>query len=150
MTPSRRHGAPLAAMALAALAASVALAGCVPAPAAAPPGAAAPGYVQILRASEVDLWRAANRDAVTLDVRDPAEWSGAPVPLLIEAVQIPLPELETRLGEVEPFRSRTVLVLCQTGLRAQSAAQLLSRKGFRDVAWVDGGIDAYRRWLESR
>jgi len=61
------------------LAAALALPGCVPAPdpAAAPPGVPTPGYVQPVRASEVDLWRGVNDRGLTLDVRNPEEWNDA-------------------------------------------------------------------------
>ncbi len=130
-----------------------ALAGCVPAPdpVAAPPGTAAPraGYVQSVQANEVDLWRASNNRGLTLDLRMPEEWND-PLGHLDGAVQIPYSELESRLGEISSFRDRPVLVYCKDGPRAQAAAQSLSRQGYRDVAWLDGGIQAYRAWLEAR
>ena len=131
----------------------VALGGCVPAPApvATPPGAAVPkpGYVQSVHANEVDLWRGMNDRGLTLDVRTPEEWND-PLGHLDGAVQIPYAELESRLGEISAFRDRPVLVYCKDGPRAQAAAQSRSRQGYREVAWLDGGIQAYRRWLEAR
>ncbi len=131
----------------------VALGGCVPAPdpVATPGGAAVPtaGYVQSVHANEVDLWRASNDRGLTLDLRTPEEWND-PLGHLEGAVQIPYSELETRLGEISAFRDRPVLVYCKDGPRAQAAAQSLSRQGFRDVAWLAGGLQAYRTWLEAR
>ena len=133
------------------LAGAITASGCVPAPdpVAAPAGAAAPGYVQSVRASEVDLWRGVNDRGLTLDVRAIEEWNDA-LGHFDGAVQIPFPELEPRLDEIAAYRDRPVLVYCRDGRRAQAAAQVLSRGGFRDVSWVDGGIEAYRTWLEAR
>ena len=129
----------------------VGLSGCVPSPdpVAAPPGAGTGGYVQSVRASEVDLWRGMYDRGLTLDVRTPAEWDDA-LGHLDGAVQIPLAELEMRLGEIAAYRDRPVLVYCKDGQRAQAAAQYLARHGYREVSWVDGGLVAYRAWLEAR
>ncbi len=139
------------ALSLVAGGALVALGGCVPAPApvAAPTTAAAPGYVQAVRASEVDLWRGMNDRGITLDLRTPEEWND-PLGHLDGAVQIPYAELAARLGEITAYRDRPVLLYCKDGLRAQAAAQSLSREGYREVAWLDGGIQAYRTWLDAR
>jgi len=133
------------------LGAALALAGCVPAPDPAPAPAVAPAaaYVQPVRASEVDLWRGVNDRGLTLDVRNPEEWND-PLGHLDGAMQIPFAELEARVGEIAAFRERPVLVCDRDGNRAQAAAQYLSRAGFRDVSWVDGGLAAYRAWMDSR
>jgi rhodanese-related sulfurtransferase len=145
MALSRRLAAGLA------VGAALALAGCVPAPdpAPAPPGAPAPGYVQSVRASEVDLWRGINDRGLTLDVRGPEEWNDA-LGHLDGATHIPFAELEARVGEIAGYRERPVLVYDRDGNRAQAAAQYLSRAGYRDVSWVDGGLQAYRAWMQSR
>ncbi len=126
---------------------ALALAGCVPAPATSPaPGGAS--YVRTVRPEEADLWRGQNYQGLVLDVRDVAEFNDA-LGHLANAVSIPLPELEARLGEIAPFRDKPVLVYDRDGPRAQAAAQLLARQGFRDVGWIDGGLVAYRRWQEN-
>ena len=135
------------------LGAALAPAGCVPAPdpASVPPvaGAAPASYVQSVRASEVDLWRGMNDRGLTLDVRGPEEWNDA-LGHLDGATQIPFAELEARLGEIAAYRDRPVLVYDRDGNRAQAAAQYLARSGYREVSWVDGGLQAYRAWMESR
>ncbi len=123
-------------------------AGCVPAPAGPSAAPASPGYVRAIRADEVDLWRGQNYRGLLLDVRNADEWDDTPG-LLEGARRVPLPELESRLDELAAFRGGPVLVIDTSGPRASAAAQVLSREGFRDVAWLDGGIDAYRRAQES-
>jgi adenylyltransferase/sulfurtransferase len=130
-----------------------AAAGCAPAPgtpgAAAPAGPGATGYVKTVRADEVDLWRGVNYQGLLLDVRNPDEWDDSPG-LLEGAVRIPLGELESRLPEIAGAQAKPTLVFCTDGPRAQAAAQLLARNGFRDVGWLEGGIEAYRRSLSQR
>ena len=62
---------------------------------------------------------AANRDVVWLDVREHEEAAGRPAPddlcLAARYVQVPLGELSARCAELD--RERTVIVICQRGLR---------------------------------
>lgn len=70
-----------------------------------------------------------------IDVREPAEVAHG---TLNGAMNIPLGELPTRLGELDPTR-RTV-VLCRSGGRSAQAADFLFRAGFTDVINLDGGM----------
>ena len=66
-----------------------------------------------------------------LDVRQPAELAVEHVP---GAVNIPLPELRARLGELP--HDREILVFCRSGQRAYYATRILLQNGFqaRNVA----------------
>ena len=70
--------------------------------------------------------------AVILDVRTPAEFQGGAYP---GAVNIPVQELDRRLGEVP--KGKPVVVYCASGMRSASAERLLRARGFADV--VNGG-----------
>lgn len=72
-----------------------------------------------------------------LDVRQPAELTVESVP---GAVNIPLPELRARLGELP--RDREILVFCRSGQRAYYATRVLLQNGFnaRNIA---GGMLAH-------
>jgi len=151
--PSRRLRTPRRlAVSAAALGLVVALAGCAPAPpvAGAPPGAAAtPANVQHLSADQVDTWRGMHYDGLVLDVRSAAEWDDD-LGHLVDAVLVPVEELETRLGEFERYKNLAVLVYDRTGARTTQASQLLVTRGFRDVSALDGGLKAYRDWQAAR
>jgi NADPH-dependent 2,4-dienoyl-CoA reductase/sulfur reductase-like enzyme/rhodanese-related sulfurtransferase len=69
-----------------------------------------------------------------LDVRQPAELAVEFVP---GAVNIPLPELRARLGELP--RDREVLVFCRSGQRAYYATRILLQNGFT-ARNVSGGM----------
>ncbi len=59
---------------------------------------------------------------------------------------IPLTELDHRLGELP--RNRSIVVYCQFGARARQGAELLTRRGFRDVVALEGGLDEYSRRID--
>ncbi len=61
-----------------------------------------------------------------LDVRNPAELTVESVP---GALNIPLPELRARLGELP--RDREILVICRSGQRAYYATRILLQNGFK-------------------
>ena len=64
--------------------------------------------------------------ALVLDVRDPDEFEEGHAP---GAVNIPLPTLRSRLGELP--RDREIQVYCGVGQRAYYATRILLQKGFR-------------------
>jgi rhodanese-related sulfurtransferase len=69
-----------------------------------------------------------------LDVRNPPELAVEQVP---GALNIPLPELRARLGELP--RDREILVFCRSGQRAYYATRILQQNGFR-ARNVAGGM----------
>lgn len=73
-----------------------------------------------------------------LDVRMPEEVQLA---ALAGAINIPMNELPTRIGELDP--KAPIAVLCHHGVRSEMASRFLERNGFADVAHLAGGIDAW-------
>ena len=74
-----------------------------------------------------------------LDVRTPEEFAEGHVP---GAVNIPISDLEARLGDVP--KDRTVIVYCESGRRAGRAEKLLAGSG-RDVRHLEGDMAAWRK-----
>lgn len=74
-----------------------------------------------------------------IDVREPMELGEGTLP---GAVNIPLGDLPSRVGELDP--SRPVLLLCRSGNRSGSAARWLAQQGFTDVVNLSGGMLAAR------
>jgi molybdopterin/thiamine biosynthesis adenylyltransferase/rhodanese-related sulfurtransferase len=74
---------------------------------------------------------------VLVDVRERNEWNQGHVP---GAVLIPLGELESKIGEAAPDRSRPVILYCASGNRSAFAAKTLEELGYEDVASVDEGF----------
>jgi rhodanese-related sulfurtransferase len=73
-----------------------------------------------------------------LDVREPYEFAYAS---LANSVLIPLGQLPRRIGELDP--EREIVVICHHGVRSQQAALYLAHHGFKKVANLSGGIDAW-------
>jgi rhodanese-related sulfurtransferase len=61
-----------------------------------------------------------------LDVRNPPELAVESVP---GAVNIPLPQLRSRLGELP--RDREILIICRSAQRAYYATRILLQNGFK-------------------
>jgi len=78
---------------------------------------------------------------IIVDVRDPAEFSAGH---LRDAKNIPLGELSNRIGELDKFKSKAVIVVCQTGARSPKAAAQLKKAGFSEAFSLDGGVAAWQ------
>jgi rhodanese-related sulfurtransferase len=73
-------------------------------------------------------------DGLLLDVRQPVELAVEAVP---GAVNIPLPQLRARLGELP--RDREIFVICRSAQRAYYATRILLQNGFQ-ARNVSGGM----------
>jgi adenylyltransferase/sulfurtransferase len=91
-------------------------------------------------AAEVSAAQARGDEFLLLDVREPGEYETAHI---AGARLLPLGQLEARLGELESWRERRVVIHCHKGGRSARACELLHRRGFSDVANLAGGIDAW-------
>jgi rhodanese-related sulfurtransferase/rubrerythrin len=74
-----------------------------------------------------------------LDVRQPEEYADEHLP---GATLVPLPELSSRLSELDP--GRPTIVYCAIGGRSRIAAQMLAGKGWEKVYNLSGGIKAWK------
>lgn len=83
-----------------------------------------------------ELEEAVKAGAHLIDVRAPAEFEAGHIP---GAANIPLDELRERLDELPGNR---LIVYCEVGKRAHTAARLLTGRG-HEVTSLDGG---YRTW----
>ena len=94
------------------------------------------------RASPLEVTQLINRGKSTIvDVRDAAEYATGH---LRDARHIPLAELAQRVGELEKSKNKTIVLVCQKGVRSSSAAKVLAKAGFDDVVSLDGGVAAWQ------
>lgn len=84
------------------------------------------------------------KHAVVLDVRDDTEFAAGHI---TDAKHIPLAQLESRLGELEKFKSKPLVVQCQGGVRSATACALLKKHGFDNLHNLRGGLNA---WMEAK
>ena len=78
--------------------------------------------------------------AIIVDVRDKAAFDAGH---LVDARNIPLKELPNRMGELEKFKNRPVIVVCQSGVTSSKAVTQLRKAGFGEAVGLDGGISAW-------
>lgn len=81
--------------------------------------------------------------AVVIDVRTHNEYAGSRIP---NSKHIPLSQIGNRLGEIERYRERPVVVNCRSGSRSARACKLLTRNGFSEVYNLRGGL---RSWVRA-
>jgi rhodanese-related sulfurtransferase len=94
------------------------------------------------RATPLQVTQLINRGKTTvIDVRSAEEFAGGH---LRDAKNIPLADLGNRIGELDKSKSRTVVVVCQSGARSGKAVRQLAAAGFADVWSLDGGVAAWQ------
>lgn len=97
--------------------------------------------------SELEDWIQAHPDLQILDLR-PAKEASASAPSLASqalpgSLHLPLEALPNQLHSLQ--QGTPVLLYCQRGVRSQAGGQLLLKAGFKQVAHLRGGLDA---WLD--
>jgi rhodanese-related sulfurtransferase len=81
-----------------------------------------------------------SESAVVVDVREPNEFRSGHIP---NAINVPLSGLVTHLPQLEKYKTRPVVVSCQTSQRSARAALILKRHGFDTAHVLAGG---FLRW----
>jgi rhodanese-related sulfurtransferase len=79
-------------------------------------------------------------DAQVIDVREPAEYAAGHV---ADARSIPSGQLDERLDELEKYKEKPLILICQTGTRSASACSRLRKQGFTQVHSLEGGIESW-------
>jgi rhodanese-related sulfurtransferase len=79
-------------------------------------------------------------ETVIIDVREPNEFSQSHIE---NAINSPLSKLPEQLGKLEPYKKKPVLIACQTGTRAASAAKILTKAGFEQIFVITGGMQSW-------
>ncbi|MFH1043780.1 MAG: rhodanese-like domain-containing protein [Pseudomonadota bacterium] len=82
------------------------------------------------------------QDALVLDVREQAEYAQAHI---LNSRGLPLSQIEARIGDVEKFKDKPVIVVCASGNRSSAAAAVLRKHGFSNVFNLSGGFAAWQQ-----
>jgi rhodanese-related sulfurtransferase len=83
-----------------------------------------------------------HKNALVLDVREQSEYDAGHV---LNSKLIPLGKLKERLGELEKYRERPVIIICRTGNQSSSACAFLGKQGFAQTYNLNGGIAAWQK-----
>jgi rhodanese-related sulfurtransferase len=82
------------------------------------------------------------QDALVVDVRNVDEFRNGHI---LNARNIPLAQLESRLADLDRYKEKPVIVACESGGRSGSAASTLRKHGFAQVFNLSGGIAAWQQ-----
>ena len=96
-----------------------------------------------MHASAVRSIVESNPDTLVVDVRTPGEFETAHIS---GAINIPLDQVDAHLRRIVADAGGRLILVCQSGGRAQQAATKLAAAGLDDVAVMDGGMNA---WVAS-
>ncbi|MEE8442964.1 MAG: rhodanese-like domain-containing protein, partial [Dehalococcoidia bacterium] len=75
-----------------------------------------------------------------IDVRERGEFNQAQI---FTATALPRRDLEFQMPRLVPVKHTPVIVCDDDGRRAALAATTLERMGYSNVAWLEGGLDAW-------
>lgn len=78
---------------------------------------------------------------LVLDVRDAPQFTAGH---LRDARNIPLKELPSRTKELDKFKAKTVIVICESGMQSSRAENILRLAGFTSVMSLAGGLNAWQ------
>ncbi len=79
-------------------------------------------------------------ESVLVDVREDNEYREGHI---VDSVHIPLGSFASRLGELEKYKTRPVIVGCRSGHRSARACGILRKNGFEKIYNLRGGILAW-------
>ena len=82
------------------------------------------------------------QNALVLDVRDAAEYENGHV---LNARHVAMGELPERSAEIEKYKTKPVIVVCESGNRSEKAAAALRKQGFGQVYSLSGGMAAWKQ-----
>jgi rhodanese-related sulfurtransferase/DNA-directed RNA polymerase subunit RPC12/RpoP len=95
-----------------------------------------------IKPGEVCNYIAQHPDVVLLDVRTKDEYEGNTddYGTLKNAINIPVQELEGRVGELKDAKNKEVIVYCSHSKRSPRASYFLTQNGFKHVTNMEGGM----------
>ena len=82
-----------------------------------------------------------NENALVVDVRDKAEFDQGHI---VDAINIPFANIETRADELNKHKDRPIVIACKMGQHSGAAGTALRKKGFENVSRLRGGIAEWR------
>jgi rhodanese-related sulfurtransferase len=79
-----------------------------------------------------------NREgAMLVDIRDIKEYGSGHI---AGAVSMPVSSIDARIGELEPYKEKPVVLVCKMGQHASATGRKLKALGFENVRRLSGGM----------
>ena len=89
-----------------------------------------------------ELVNLVNHDgAVVIDVRDKNDFSQGHI---VDAINVPHGAVSSRLGELEKYKQKPIVLACKMGQHAGAAGTVLRKAGFENVSRLKGGVTEWR------
>ena len=82
------------------------------------------------------------QNALVLDVREAVEYEKGH---MLNARNIAIGEIDARAAEIEKYKAKPVIIVCDNDNRSGRAATVLRKLGFEQVFTLGGGIGAWRQ-----
>ena len=83
------------------------------------------------------------QDAVVVDIRDAEDYARGHI---LNARNIPFKEIDARAAELQKYKNKPVIVVCDKGIRGAAGAASLKKLGFAEAVTLEGGLSA---WLAA-
>ena len=83
-----------------------------------------------------------HKNALVLDVREESEYKAGHG---LNSKLVPLGKLNERIGELEKYRDKPVVVVCRSGARSANACALLGKQGYAECYNLAGGMIAWQK-----
>lgn len=93
------------------------------------------------------------KNVVLLDVRTAAEFNGTAddkFGKLKNAINIPVQNLEERIGELGKYNDKEIVVYCSHSHRSPRASYMLNQKGFKKVTNMQGGMSVWKDAVKEK
>lgn len=100
---------------------------------------------KIVKTLTEDEFRAGYRKAQLIDVREPNEFDAGHI---LGARNIPLSQIKIRLVEIRP--DKPVYLYDHSGTRSARAAQVLYKKGYHQLYYLQGGFKKWSGKIKSK
>lgn len=84
-------------------------------------------------------------DFLLLDVREDFEYLISN----LEGLHVPMDQLENRIGELEEYKDKEVIVMCRSGNRSAKVTSYLQSQGFEKATNLKGGIKKWAAEIDS-
>jgi len=77
------------------------------------------------------------QEGLFLDLRDGGDYKQGHI---VEALNIPVAKLPTRMAELEKYKTRPIVLVCKMGQQAGVAGKQLKAAGYEEVYKMSGGM----------